>query len=78
MSKEQKRTFQITFAYPPMERVNETMRKFDVGWGPEDGAVQKGVITTSNTLPVDEYRKLIEAAFAELGGKLYDLYEIVR
>lgn len=79
MSKEQKlRTFEIKFAFPPMEKVNEMMRKFDVGWGPEEGACQKGRITSHTTLPLTEYHKLMATAFKEMGGKLYDIYEVIR
>lgn len=72
------RTFKISFAYAPMERVNEMMRRFDVGWGPEDGVCQEGTITSRTTLPIDEYRALIEKAWQKMDGKLYDLYEVVR
>lgn len=72
------RTFKIAYAEPHMERVNEMMRRFDVGWGPEDGACEKGTITSYTTLSVDEYRKGVADAFAKIGARLYDFYEVVR
>jgi hypothetical protein len=47
-------------------------------WSEGEGVTEKGTITSHTVLPVEEYRKLIASAFEEMGGCLYDLYEVKR
>lgn len=71
------RKFRIEFSLGLLEETNKMMRKFDVGWGKNDGVSESATITTSNELPFADYKKLIEKAFAENGGKLYHIEEII-
>jgi hypothetical protein len=71
------RRITVVYASSFMERVNEMMRQFDVGWGHNDGAVETGVVTTTSALPLEEYAKIIEKAFAEAdpGSRVYKVSE---
>lgn len=58
-------------------RVNDHMIRADlIPRNATIGVAREGIVTTSNKLPLDEYRDLIAKGFEENGGALLEMSEI--